>query len=329
MAEIALPWQPDDWRQLLRSAIRDTGTLLDALGLSADQVAVDFDPDFPVRVPQPFLKRMRRGDPTDPLLLQVLPLRAERDEHPGYVTDALAEGVSSVTPGLLQKYDGRMLAVATPACAVHCRYCFRRHFPYGEAGAIDRRQIDIVARRSDISELILSGGDPLTLTDDALADLFDELAEIPHLRRIRLHTRVPIVLPQRVTPRLTETLTGARQAIAVVVHSNHPQELGDEVALALAHWRQAGIVLLNQSVLLAGINDNVDVLAALSERLFDCGVMPYYLHLADAVAGTAHFDVADRIGRDLIDTLRAALPGYLVPRLVREVPGESAKQIVR
>lgn len=328
MEELALPWQPDDWRQLLRSAIRDTTTLLEALGLTAEQIGADLDPSFPVRVPQPFLKRMRPGDPNDPLLRQVLPLALEHDERGGYVADPLAEGVASVTPGLLQKYDGRMLAVATPACAVHCRYCFRRHFPYSESGAIDRRQIDIVARRSDISELILSGGDPLTLTDDALADLFDDLAEIAHLRRVRLHTRVPIVLPQRVTARLTEILTSARQDIVVVLHSNHAQELSSDVRLALKHWRQAGLTLLNQSVLLAGINDDAATLCALSEGLFACGVLPYYLHLTDPVAGTAHFDVPDARGVELANELRATLPGYLVPRLVREVPGDNAKQII-
>jgi EF-P beta-lysylation protein EpmB len=323
-------WQSDDWRRLLAGAVTNPHALLHALGLADSPLAraVDAAPDFPVRVPAPLLARMRRGDPDDPILRQVLSLDAERRDAPGWVDDPLAERDANPAPGLLHKYRGRALLVAAPGCAVHCRYCFRRHFPYGENTPGTRgldAALDTLAGDGSITEIILSGGDPLLLDDDALGRLVDRLEAIGHLERLRVHTRFPVVIPQRVTARLVERLAGGRLKPVVVIHANHPAELGDDVLAATGALRAAGVPVLNQAVLLAGVNDDVAVLRALSERLFDAGIQPYYLHLPDRVRGTAHFDVQDLRARALYDALAASTPGYLVPRLVREVPGAPGK----
>jgi EF-P beta-lysylation protein EpmB len=258
----------------------------------------------------------------------VLPLAAEREPAAGYSADPLAEQAALAAPALVRKYDGRVLLLATGGCAVNCRYCFRREFPYAESGAGTAgtdAAVAAVAADPSISEVILSGGDPLLLDDDRLDDLLSALGALPHVRRIRIHTRLPIVLPSRVTTRLVALLAGARPACAVVVHSNHPAELDDSVAAALARLAAARSILLNQAVLLAGVNDSIEVLRELSERLVDLGVVPYYLHLLDRVSGAAHFEVPEPAAMALHAALRAALPGYAVPRLVREVPGERAK----
>ena len=270
---------------------------------------------------------MRRGDVRDPLLRQVLPVSREAESVVGYGRDPLEEANAAAVPGLLRKYHGRALLVASGACAVHCRYCFRRHFPYGE-----HRQtsgfpaLDAVRRDRSISELILSGGDPLMLTDAHLKGLLVAAAAIEHIERIRIHTRLPVVIPQRVTGALREMLTALGKPVVVVFHFNHPNEIDADCAAALACLRE--LTLLNQSVLLAGVNDDVDTLAGLSERLFANGVLPYYLHMPDRVAGTAHFDVPDGRAARLHRRLSARLPGYLVPRLVRETPGAASKELV-
>ena len=282
---------------------------------------------FPLRVPRYFASLMRRGDPADPLLAQVLPLVAEQRAADGYVRDPVGDIAALRDHGLLQKYRGRVLMVATGACAVHCRYCFRRHFPYAEQSVLGHWDAALAALRgmADVAELILSGGDPLSLSDGRLARLIGEAQEIPHLRRLRIHTRLPVVLPNRVTRGLARILAATRLHTVVVIHANHPNEITDELDRALGALAQTGVRLLNQSVLLKSVNDDADTLATLSESLFGIGVMPYYLHLLDPVAGAAHFDVPLARAERLLVELRSRLPGYLVPRMVRELAGEPSK----
>ena len=324
----AQPPRPD-WRQAWREAISDPRELLALLGLdrlAADLPAAAFG--FPLRVPRGFVARMRHGDPRDPLLLQVLPQLAEQTAHPGYTTDAVGDGAAQAAHGVLHKYAGRALLIASGSCAVHCRYCFRRHFPYAETTAAAGRwqqAATYVRAHADVQELILSGGDPLSLATSKLAELVTALADVPHLQRLRIHTRLPVVLPERVDDELLDWIDALPWPVAVVLHVNHAAELDSAVAAACARLRAAGALLLNQSVLLRGINDDIETLAALSERLFACGVLPYYLHQLDRVQGAAHFEVDDARARALHATLRARLPGYLLPRLVREEPGEPSK----
>jgi EF-P beta-lysylation protein EpmB len=272
---------------------------------------------------------MTPGDPADPLLRQVLPIAAELEQHPGYILDPVGDGRSRRAIGLLQKYRGRALLLVTGACALHCRYCFRRHFPYARDALIhDHDQAALKAIEADpgMTEVVLSGGDPLMLDDERLAELFERLTAIDHVRRLRLHTRLPVVLPSRITPAFCSLLGGSRLRIAVVIHANHPRELSPQVRLALESMKTAGATLLNQSVLLQGVNDDAASLADLSETLFEAGVLPYYLHLLDPVAGAAHFAVSLAEARAIMDRLRAEMPGYLVPKLVRELPGGACKE---
>ena len=318
------------WQAALGDAVGSVGELLDLLGLPAELLVggTAAARDFPLRVPREFVARMRPGDPADPLLLQVLPSAAELVAAPGYSADPLAEGEAAASPGVLHKYRGRALLVVTGACAVHCRYCFRRHFPYGEhSGKADgwQRAIAHVAADRSIEEVILSGGDPLAVSDERLAPLAEALGAIPHLKRLRVHTRLPVVLPQRVDERLLSWLGGSRLAPVVVLHANCAQELDASVAAAAGRLRDAGVTVLNQAVLLAGVNDSVAALVELSRSLFACGVLPYYLHLLDRVAGAAHFEVPESRARELMRGVREELPGYLVPQLVREVPGAPSK----
>ena len=322
-----IPWQSDAWTQALADAITDPRALLARLELDADNV--DFAPDFPLRVPRSFVERMRMRDPSDPLLRQVLPITIERDSVPGYSSDPLGEEAATLAPGVIQKYRGRVLLIAAPACAVHCRYCFRRTFPYADhQQAIAFPSLSAVERDPSISEVILSGGDPLMLKDAPLRRLMARLDAIPHLRRVRIHTRLPVVIPERVTSELIELVRDARTSTSIVLHVNHPNEIAGSFIDALAALHRSGITLLNQSVLLAGVNDDVDVLDELSQRLFDNHVLPYYLHLPDRVTGTHHFEVSQAKGLSLIAALRSRVSGYLVPRLVREVAGLDAKQII-
>jgi EF-P beta-lysylation protein EpmB len=318
------------WQAELARAVREPAELLALLGLGAEWLvaARAAATRFPLRVPRPFVARMRRGDPHDPLLRQVLPLAAEGVEAPGFVNDPVGDLASMAVPGLLHKYAGRVLLTATGACAVHCRYCFRRHFPYAAANAAAdgwRAALAAIAADPSVHEVILSGGDPLTLADARLAELAAALAGIAHVERLRLHTRLPIVLPERVTGELLAWLTGTRLAPVVVVHANHANEIDAAVRTGLARLRAAGVTVLNQSVLLRGVNDDVAALAALSEALFAAGALPYYLHLLDRVQGAAHFEVEEAAAQRLMAGLNARLPGYLVPRLVREVPGAPGK----
>jgi L-lysine 2,3-aminomutase len=318
------------WQEALADAISDPGELLRDLCLSpaalgSSEAALR---QFSLRVPRGFAARMHKGDARDPLLRQVLPVGAETDAVPGFRTDPVGDLTAEVVPGVLHKYHGRVLLVLTGACAIHCRYCFRRHFPYGRSSpARDHFESALGYLRDHpaITEVILSGGDPLSLPDAHLADLAARLATIPHLRRLRVHSRLPIVLPERVDEALLSWLTGTRLSPVMVVHANHAREIDACVARALARLRRAGVTVLNQSVLLAGVNDELDVLVALSERLFEVGALPYYLHLLDPVAGAAHFDVDPHRARRLFEGLSRALPGYLVPKLVWERPGAPYK----
>jgi EF-P beta-lysylation protein EpmB len=258
----------------------------------------------------------------------VLPQLAELYEAPGFTDDAVGDLATMRAHGLLHKYEGRALLIAAGSCAVNCRYCFRRHFPYaGELAAAHawREAVDCLAGDDSIREVILSGGDPLVLSTRKLTDLTDALRDVPHVIRLRIHSRLPVVLPERIDDAFCAWLSGLPLQRVVVLHANHPNELDASVEAACARLREAGATLLNQSVLLRGVNDDAAALAGLSERLFACGVLPYYLHQLDRVRGTAHFEVPDARARGLVDGLRARLPGYLVPRLVRELPGESAK----
>jgi L-lysine 2,3-aminomutase len=326
---IAVPRYPT-WQDALRDAVRDADELCRLLDLPAEVAAAARESagQFPLFVPRGFVARMRPGDPNDPLLRQVLPVVDETQAVPGFATDPVDDAAAVRQPGLLQKYDGRVLLITTGTCAVHCRYCFRRSFPYDTSPrSIDdwRPAIEEIATDDSIREVILSGGDPLTLVDSTLAELIDELAAIEHIRRLRVHTRLPIVIPERVTDSLINALCGAGQATIVVVHANHANELDEHVAAALTKLADAGFTMLNQAVLLAGVNDSVEAQVALSERLVDLRVLPYYLHQLDRVAGAAHFEVPVETGRAIVEGLRAQLPGYAVPRYVQEVSGAANK----
>jgi EF-P beta-lysylation protein EpmB len=321
------------WRDELRLAVRDPAQLIAALDLPGELIepARRAAAGFPLFAPWPYIDRMRPGDPHDPLLRQVLPIGAELDALQGFTADPVGDADAMLSAGLLQKYDSRALLVTTGACAIHCRYCFRRHFPYSDSPrslADWQPAIDRIAADPSIDEAILSGGDPLTLVDEHLAQLAERLADVPHLRRLRIHTRLPIVIPQRVTSDLLDWLRGTRLAPIMVVHANHANEIDNATAAALTRLVDAGIPLLNQSVLLADVNDTAQALIDLSRRLVDLRVMPYYLHQLDRAQGAAHFEVPIERGLALIDQMRRALPGYAVPRYVQEIAGEPNKRVL-
>lgn len=319
------------WQQSLARAIRDPRVLLQRLGLPENLLpaATAAAATFPLMVTESYLSRIQTGDVDDPLLKQVLPLAEELLDAPGFVTDAVDDQAFRVAPGLLQKYQGRALMVVTGACAIHCRYCFRRHYPYGE----EPRRLDdwlpalrALAADDSIHEVLLSGGDPLMLTDQRLGELLQRLEDIPHLRRVRIHSRLPIVLPNRLTDSFLELLLSSRLTPIMVVHANHPNELANDCLSGLRRLVRSGITTLNQSVLLGGINDCAEILVELSERLIDAGVIPYYLHQLDRVRGASHFEVDEVVGRQLIEVLRQRLPGYAVPKYVREIASRPYKQ---
>jgi len=319
-----------DWQQALAQSITDPAELLRLLNLDpallpAAQAAARL---FPLRVPRGFVARMQPGNPADPLLRQVLPLDLELLETPGFSSDPVGDLASRIAPGVLHKYQGRALMIATGACGVHCRYCFRRHFPYGEElASTGHWQAAVAAIHADptINEVILSGGDPLSLNDRRLRDLTRQLEQIPHVTRLRIHSRQPIVLPERVDAELLNWLGSTRLKTVMVLHVNHAQEIDTSVVQASRALAQVGVRLFNQSVLLRGVNDSVPALASLSENLFEAGIQPYYLHLLDRVQGAAHFEVAAAQAQALMRELIAVLPGYLLPRLVREISGHASK----
>ncbi|MGM0766899.1 MAG: EF-P beta-lysylation protein EpmB [Pseudomonadota bacterium] len=319
------------WQQLLAGSVTTPQALLERLNLDPDRWLAGAKQGhrlFPIRVPEPYLGRIKPGDPSDPLLRQVLPLVEEGLPAEGYIADPLQEAGATATTGLIRKYRSRALLMVTGQCAINCRYCFRRHFPYDEhrLSPADRDQVvQTLANDTRINEVIFSGGDPLVANDRLLAAWADAIGSIPHIRRLRIHTRLPVVIPQRVCDSLLAWLSATRLQTVIVLHINHPAELDRQTRQALARLRACGATLLNQSVILKGVNDDAAVLAQLSETLFDAGVLPYYLHAFDPVAGAHHFDVSDDEARSLVRTMLAELPGFLVPRLVREVPGKAGK----
>ncbi len=325
--------KPADWCSLMANAITDPTELLEILNLDqrflpGARAAAKL---FALRVPRGYVARMRKRDPADPLLRQVLPLSEEIQALPGYTHDPVDDLSAVVAPGLLKKYRGRALLITTGACAIHCRYCFRRHFPYTKQhSGTDRfkHAVRMLADHTDTKEAILSGGDPLALSDARLAALVEAIANIKHVHRLRIHTRFPVIIPERVTPALLALVTHTRLRVIIVIHVNHANELNQDTAHALGMLSNTGAVLLNQSVLLRGVNDSTDALVRLSETLFEQGVLPYYLHMLDRVHGAGHFDTGQVRARQLHQALAACLPGYLVPRLVKETPGERAKTLL-
>ena len=321
-----------DWHSDLAEAIRDGASLCRELGLPESLADAAAERDFPVFVPHSYLARMRPGDPDDPLLRQVLAVDEERVGTVGFVRDAVGDNDSLVAPGLIHKYGGRALLVATGVCAVHCRYCFRRHFPYGEQPRrLDDWQpaLDAIAADRTLREVILSGGDPLMLTDRRLGELLDRIETIDHVNRLRIHTRLPIVLPSRVGAALIDRLRDSRLQVWIVVHANHANEVAADCADALRTLVRSGLPTLNQAVWLRGVNDSAAAQTDLSESLIDCGVQPYYLHLLDRVAGASHFEAGTDKAIRAIGTMRESLPGYAVPQLVREIAGQPSKTPIR
>ncbi|ADE13765.1 lysine 2,3-aminomutase YodO family protein [Nitrosococcus halophilus Nc 4] len=324
------PLQRPAWQTELARAVRNPQELLALIGLNHHpQLAGEATRrQFPLRVPRGYIARMKKGDPNDPLFRQVFPLIAEDQISPGFSADPVGDLAAMPAPGVLQKYAGRVLLVTTGACAIHCRYCFRRHFPYADhnpAPSQWQQALQYIAQNPSTQEVILSGGDPLTLTDNRLTELVQALAAISHVKRLRIHTRLPVVLPERVDSHLLQWLEHTSLQKVVVIHANHANELDDRVGEALEGLSRAGCRLFNQTVLLRGINDRVSALCDLSESLFDAGVIPYYLHLLDRVQGAAHFEVDTPTAQCLHRTLRARLPGYLVPLLVQELAGAPSK----
>jgi EF-P beta-lysylation protein EpmB len=323
--KLALP----SWQAELKDAVRDPAELLRLLELPPDALGPPASTAFPLLVPRGFVARMRKGDANDPLLRQVWPAGVELDRATGFSADPVREQ-GLATHGLIQKYAGRALLIASGACPLHCRYCFRREFPYSAqlaARADWAPAIAALREVADAKEAILSGGDPLSLSNRRLGELLARIADTA-VTTVRIHTRFPVAVPDRVDDGLLRALRSTRLESVIVVHTNHANELDAGVERALAAVRVEVTALLNQSVLLRGVNDDLETLAALSERLLACGVLPYYLHLLDRVAGAAHFDVDETRGKELVAGLRARLPGYLVPRLVRETPGELSKTVV-
>jgi len=319
----------NSWQKDLRQVVTDPKKLLSLLDIEASEYLQHFKAKqlFPVRVPLPFIKRIKKNDFNDPLLKQVMPLSNEFVESKGFTTDPLEEH-DTVAEGLLHKYSNRVLMIVRAGCAVNCRYCFRRHFPYQDNSPNKQRwqqALNYIAEHKKITEVIFSGGDPLMANDDYLAWLVEQIAMIPHVTRLRIHTRLPVVIPNRITKSLVDLLSRTRLKSTMVLHINHGNEIDDDFANALEPLHAARIPLFNQSVLLDGINDNSDTLVTLSEKMFDVGIVPYYLHLFDPVQGAAHFDVSEDKAVKIVNEMLAKLPGFLMPKLVREIAGQANK----
>jgi EF-P beta-lysylation protein EpmB len=312
----------------------DFQTLCDYLELSFDELNLSeiAAKQFPLRVPIAFASRIEKGNPRDPLLRQILPIGDELNHYAGFSNDPVGDLKSVKQKGLLHKYHGRVLLINTGACAIHCRYCFRRNFPYADLQLNKQEEKDVIQtiqNDSSIQEVILSGGDPLILSDERLSKLFEAFSEISTLKRIRIHTRLPIVLPDRVTEELLTIFKNSPKKVIIVVHCNHANEIDNDVENACKRLKSANVTLLNQSVLLQGVNDNATTLCDLSERLFEMGVLPYYLHFLDKANGTGHFQVSEQEALALLNEVQNRLSGYLVPKLVTEQAGELSKQYLK
>lgn len=321
------------WQEELSRSIRNPRELLDYLHLPMSWLpqAEAASELFGLRAPRPYLDRIVKSDPTDPLLRQVLPLADELVHTPGYSNDPLQEADSNPVQGLVHKYHGRVLLIAAPNCAINCRYCFRRAFPYEDNNPNRQQWLQVFDQlRADpsIREVIFSGGDPLANADRQLQWMVEQLVSIPHIQRLRVHTRLPIVIPQRITADTLGWLAGTRLQSVVVLHTNHPNEVDAAVVQSIARMRKAGVTVLNQAVLLKGVNDDIETQVALSETLFAAGVLPYYLHLLDKVQGAAHFEIAEDEATRLHRQMQARLPGFLVPKLAREEPGARNKTLI-
>jgi len=325
------------WQASLRDAIRSVDELLELLGLSADQLPqLDRSPDFPLLVPREYVQRMERFHPKDPLLLQVLPLAVENQWTPGFHIDAVGDHASTQEPGVLHKYQSRALLIATGLCAVHCRYCFRRHYPYQETPkslAQWDESIQYIIDHPQIDEVILSGGDPLSLGNAKLFGLIQRVTNIDHVTRVRIHTRFPVMIPSRIDREFIELLEKTSLAqnpksVWMVLHVNHANEIDPALREACGKLRRAGAVLLNQAVLLRGVNDHFEAQRDLCKKLTDAGIIPYYLHQLDRVTGTAHFECDQHQGEMLIARLRDELSGYAVPRFVKEIAGQKSKTLI-
>ena len=318
-----------NWLKQLANGISDPQKLLEQLEIDPEPWQNGFDARklFAQRVPQSFVERMQKGNPFGPLLRQVLPLSAEFEVHPGYSNDPLQEQNNDI-PGLLHKYRNRALMIVKGGCAINCRYCFRRHFPYQENKGNKttwQQSLDYLAQHDELNEVILSGGDPLMAKDDELRWLVDHIADIPHIKRLRIHSRLPVVIPARVTDELVSLLAGTRLQVILVTHINHAQEINQELSDALSKLKRVGVTLLNQGVMLKGVNDSVDAQVQLSEALFDSGVLPYYIHVLDKVQGAAHFFISDQQAKAIMAGVIERVSGYLVPKLTREIGGRSSK----
>ena len=322
-----------DWKLELSQSVTTIDELLGSLNLNAAQLSTSQQAiaDFALRVPRPFISRMQVNNPSDPLLLQVLPVKAELSSAAGYSDDPLDEVSHNPIAGIVHKYANRLLLVVSPACAINCRYCFRRHFPYQENRQKKEQwqnALDYIRSATEINEVIYSGGDPLAANDHFLAWLTEQIADIKHIKRLRIHTRLPVVIPSRIDQSFLSWATATRLKPIVVLHINHANEIDNEVIQSIKRLQACGIKVLNQSVLLRDINDSADCLAELSEKLFDCDVMPYYLHLFDPVAGASHFDIEEQRAKKIYADLQAILPGFLVPKLVREIPNKPSKTTI-
>lgn len=321
------------WIFDLANVVTDIKTLYRCLDLDPDTISLSMlqaKKQFPLRVPLAFINRMKKGDSHDPLLLQVLCDDNEMLQVAGYSDDPLQEQNNAI-PGLLHKYHNRALLITKTACAINCRYCFRRHFPYHENQSSKKNlniALNYIATHPELDEIILSGGDPLMAKDNEIAFLISELEKIPHIKRLRIHTRLAVVIPSRITQQLSQLFAQSRLQIIVVTHINHPNEIDNEVTRAVWQLKQSNVLVLNQSVMLKNINDNVEVLAQLSNKLFDSGILPYYIHLLDKVQGAAHFFVDDKTAKQLMKQLAEKVSGYLVPKLAREIGGEKSKRVL-
>lgn len=322
--------QQPHWQDALKEMITCPKVLLTLVGLSPEEIDWHWDPDFPVRVPKSYIQRMKKGDPADPLLRQVLSLKEESQQTLGYSPDPLNEKSYNPVSGVLHKYTSRALITFTSSCAIHCRYCFRRHFPYAENNPGRRwgEILDYLHKNTDILEVILSGGDPLMAQDASLSGFLSELVKIPHLQFLRIHTRLPVVIPERINDSFLDIFENCRLQTTLVYHINHPAEIIVPITQGVQALKQRGITVLNQSVLLKGVNDSIDCLKSLSFNLFKAGILPYYVHLLDTVKGAEHFGVSLECAKTFQTALRNALPGYLVPRFVREIPGALSKTTI-